>query len=69
MQEGYDNAINQTSDYSSTFIFDCNGYCRKQKSIKIRNILNNKIRNGKFIGSASSYGYLRDSDECHLIPD
>jgi len=70
MQEGYDNAINQASNDSSTFIFACNDYYSKQNSIKIRNVLNDKRRNGKFIGSAPSYGYLRDpEDKGHLIPD
>jgi DNA invertase Pin-like site-specific DNA recombinase len=70
MQEGYDNALNQASNDSSTFIFACNDYYSKQNSIKIRNVLNDKRRNGKFIGSAPSYGYLRDpEDKGHLIPD
>ena len=70
MQEGYDNAINQASNDSSTFIFACNDYYSKQNSIKIRNVLNDKRRNGKFIGSMPSYGYLRDpEDKGHLIPD
>ncbi len=70
VQEGYDNAINQASNDSSTFIFACNDYYSKQNSIKIRNVLNDKRRNGKFIGSAPSYGYLRDpEDKGHLIPD
>ncbi len=70
MQEGYDNAVNQASNDSSTFIFACNDYYSKQNSIKIRNVLNDKRRNGKFIGSAPSYGYLRDpNDKGHLILD
>lgn len=70
MQEGYDNAINQASNDSSTFIFACNDYYSKQNSIKIRNVLNDKRRNGKFIGSMPSYGYLRDpEDKGHLIPN
>lgn len=70
LQEGYDNAVNQASNDSSTFIIACNDYYSKQNSIKIRNVLNDKRRNGKFIGSAPSYGYLRDPDDKgHLIPD
>ncbi len=70
MQEGYDNALNQASNDSSTFIFACNDYYSKQNSIKIRNVLNDKRRNGKFIGSMPSFGYLRDpEDKGHLIPD
>lgn len=70
MQEGYDNAVNQASNDSSTFIFACNDYYSKQNSVKIRNVLNDKRRNGKFIGSAPSYGYQRDpEDKGHLIPD
>ncbi len=70
MQEGYDNALNQASNDSSTFIIACNDYYSKQNSVKIRNVLNDKRRNGKFIGSAPSYGLLRDpEDKGHLIPD
>lgn len=70
MQEGYDNAINQASNDSSTFIIACNDYYSKQNSVKIRNVLNDKRKNGKFIGSSPSYGYLRDPDDKgHLIPD
>ena len=70
MLEGYDNAINQASNDSATWLFACNDYYSKQNSIKIRNVLNDKRRNGKFIGSAPSYGYLRDPDDKgHLIPD
>ncbi len=70
MLEGYDNAVNQASNDSSTFIFACNDFYSKQNSVKIRNVLNDKRRNGKFIGSAPSYGYLRDPDDKgHLIPD
>ena len=70
MLEGYDNAINQASNDSATWLFACNDYYSKQNSIKIRNVLNDKRRNGKFIGSAPSFGYLRDPDDKgHLIPD
>ena len=70
MQEGYDNAFNQASNDSSTFIIACNDYYSKQNSVKIRNVLNDKRKNGKFIGSMPSYGYLRDPDDKgHLIPD
>ncbi len=70
IQEGYDNAVSQASNDSSTFIFACNDYYSKQNSIKIRSVLNDKRRNGKFIGSAPSYGYLKDPEEKgHLIPD
>lgn len=69
LQEGYDNAFNQASNDSSTFIIACNDYYSKQNSIKIRNVLNDKRKNGKFIGSAPSYGYMRDpEDKGHLIP-
>lgn len=68
--DGYDNAINQVSNDSSTFIFACNDFYSKQNSIKIRNVLNDKRRNGKFIGSSPSYGYKRDPDDKgHLVPD
>ncbi len=70
IQESYDSAINQASNDSSTFIFACNDYYSKQNSIKIRNVLNNKKTNGKFIGSMACYGYKKDpNDKGHLIPD
>ena len=70
LQEGYDNAVNQASNDSSTFIIACNDYFSKQNSIKIRNVLNDKRRNGKFIGSMPSFGYMRDpEDKGHLLPN
>ena len=42
---------NQASNDSSTFIIACNDYYSKQNSIKIRNVLNEKRKNGKFVGS------------------
>ena len=70
LQEGYDSALNQSSNDSSTFIIACNDYYSKQNSVKIRNVLNNKRKQGKFIGSAPSYGYMKDPNEKgHLIPD
>jgi len=68
--ESYDSFKNQASNDSSTFIIACNDYYSKQNSIKIKNVLNDKRRNGKFIGSKPSYGYMRDpEDKGHLIPD
>ena len=52
MLEGYDNAVNQASNDSSTFIFACNDFYSKQNSVKIRNVLNDKRRDGKFIDMA-----------------
>ena len=70
MQESYDSFKNQASNDSSTFIIACNDYYSKQNSIKIRNVLNDKRRNGKFIGSQPSFGYMRDpEDKGHLIPN
>ena len=70
LQENYDNAINQASNDSSTFIIACNDYYSRQNSIKIRSVLNDKRKKGKFIGSNPSYGYMKDPEEKgHLIPD
>lgn len=70
IQEGIDNAINQASNDSATFLFAVNDYYSKQNSIKIKNVLNDKRDKGKFIGSAPSYGYIRDpNDKGHLLPD
>ena len=68
--ESYDSFKNQASNDSSTFIIACNDYYSKQNSIKIRNVLNDKRKNGKFIGSQPCYGYMRDPlDKGHLIPN
>ena len=68
--ENYDSIKNQASNDSSTFIIACNDYYSKQNSLKIRNVLDSKRKNGKFIGSKPCYGYMRDSDDKgHLIPD
>ena len=70
IMENYDSIKNQASNDSSTFIIACNDYYSKQNSLKIRNVLDEKRRNGKFIGSAPCYGYMRDPDDKgHLIPD
>ena len=57
MQESYDSFKNQASNDSSTFIIACNDYYSKQNSIKIRNVLNDKRRNGKFIAWLTSYKF------------
>lgn len=70
IMENYDSVKNQASNDSSTFIIACNDYYSKQNSLKIRNVLDEKRKNGKFIGSAPCYGYMRDpEDKGHLIPD
>lgn len=52
------------------FILAANDYYSEQNSHKIRDILDNKRKNGRFIGSKPCYGYMRDpSDKGHLIPD
>jgi len=68
--ENYDSMKNQASNDSSTFIIACNDYYSKQNSLKIRNVLDNKRKDGKFIGSAPCFGYMRDpNDKGHLVPD
>lgn len=68
--ENYDSMKNQASNDSSTFIIACNDYYSKQNSLKIRNVLDSKRRDGKFIGSKPCYGYMRDpKDKGHLIID
>ena len=68
--ENYDSAKNQPSNDSSTFIIAFNDYYSKQNSLKIRNVLDSKRKDGKFIGSKPCYGYMRDpNDKGHLIPD
>ena len=68
--ESFDSFKNQASNDSSTFIIACNDYYSKQNSIKIRNVLNEKRKSGKFVGSLPCYGYMRDpEDKGHLIPN
>ena len=68
--ESYDSFKNQASNDSSTFIIACNDYYSKQNSIKIRNVLNEKRKSGKFVGSLPCFGYMRDpEDKGHLIPN
>ena len=68
--ENYDSMKNQASNDSSTFIIACNDYYSKQNSLKIRNVLDSKRKDGKFIGSKPCYGYMRDpNDKGHLIID
>jgi len=68
--ESYDSFKNQASNDSSTFIIACNDYYSKQNSVKIRNVLNEKRKNGKFVGSLPCFGYMRDPDDKgHLIPN
>ena len=68
--ESYDSFKNQASNDSSTFIIACNDYYSKQNSIKIRNVLNEKRKNGKFVGGLPCFGYMRDPlDKGHLIPN
>ena len=68
--ESYDSFKNQASNDSSTFIIACNDYYSKQNSIKIRNVLNEKRKNGKFVGSLPCFGYMRDPlDKGHLVPN
>ena len=70
LMENYDSIKNQASNDSSTFIIACNDYYSKQNSLKIRNVLDEKRKNGKFIGSAPCFGYMRDpNDKGHLIPN
>ena len=66
--EAYDSFKQQASNDTSTFIIACNDFYSKQNSVKIRSILNDKRKKGKFIGSSTSYGYMRDpNDKGHLI--
>ena len=68
--EAYDSFKNQASNDSSTFIMACNDYYSKQNSIKIRNVLNEKRKSGKFVGSLPCFGYMRDPlDKGHLVPN
>ena len=70
IMESYDSMKIQASNDASTFIIASNDYMSRQNSIKIRSILDEKRKNGKFIGSKPSYGYKRDPlDKGHLVID
>ena len=70
IMENYDSGKIQASNDSSTFIVACNDYYSKQNSNKIRDVLHSKKVQGKYIGSAPCYGYMRDpEDKGHLIPN
>lgn len=70
VMESYDSMKVQASNDASTFIIACNDYYSKQNSLKIRSVLDEKRKNGQFIGSKPSYGYMRDpADKGHLIID
>lgn len=68
--DSYDNSKNQASNDTSTFVMTFNDWYSKQNSIKIRNVLDAKRKDGKFVGSQPSFGYMRDPDDKgHLIPN
>lgn len=68
--ENLDSALQKDYSDSVTFVMACNDYLSKQNSLKIRAILDMKKKDGKFVGSRTPYGYMRDpKDKGHLIPD
>lgn len=68
--ENLDSALQKDYSDSVTFVMACNDYLSKQNSLKIRAILDMKKKEGKFVGSRTPYGYIRDpKDKGHLIPD
>lgn len=59
-----------TSNDMMTMRSAMNDMYSRDNSKKIRGTLNEKKREGKFIGSAPCYGYMRDpEDKNHLIPN
>lgn len=68
--ESIDTFKNQASNDSATFIQAFNDFYSKQNSIKIKRALDDKRKDGKFIGSLPPFGYIRDpEDKGHLIPN
>lgn len=66
--EDYDSEGYNNDSYS--FIMASNDFQSRQTSKKIRTILSDKRKEGKFVGSSPAYGYMRDpNDKGHLIPD
>lgn len=68
--ECIDTFKNQASNDSATFIQAFNDFYSKQNSIKIKRALDDKRKEGKYIGSLPPFGYIRDpKDKGHLIPN
>ena len=68
--DGLDSFNLKNSNDSFTFIIACNDYYSRHYSLKVRDMLRQKQRAGKYTGSQAAYGYMKDPDERgHLIPD
>lgn len=68
--ESIDTFKTQASNDSATFIQAFNDFYSKQNSIKIKRALDDKRKEGKYIGSLPPFGYKRDeNDKGHLVPD
>ncbi len=68
--ENLDSQLQPDYNDNATFVMACNDYFSKQNSLKIRAILDMKKREGKFVGSQISFGYMRDpEDKNHLVPN
>lgn len=68
--ESIDTFKTQASNDSATFIQAFNDFYSKQNSIKIKRALDDKRKEGKYIGSLPPFGYKRDEkDKGHLVPD
>lgn len=68
--DGLDSFNLKNSNDSFTFIIACNDYYSRHYSLKIRDMLRQKQRQGKYTGSNAPYGYIKDPDDRgHLIPD
>ena len=68
--ESIDTFKTQASNDSATFIQAFNDFYSKQNSIKIKRALDDKRKEGKYIGSLPPFGYKRDeNDKGHLIID
>ena len=68
--ESIDTFKEQASNDSATFIQAFNDFYSRQNSIKIKRVLDDKRKLGKYIGSLPAFGYKRDPDDKgHLIPN
>lgn len=68
--ESIDTFKTQASNDSATFIQAFNDFYSKQNSIKIKRALDDKRKEGKYIGSLPPFGYKRDeNDKGHLVLD
>lgn len=70
LQDGYDSLNKQNGFDTSPLLLTLHDCYSRQNSTKIKAVLDSKRKEGKFIGSSPSFGYMRDpNDKGKLIID